>query len=296
MHREITLPQGVIRYRDVGEGEPVVFVHGLLVNGRLWDDVVQQLGGRVRAIVPDWPLGSHEPAMSPKADLTPRGVAKLVADFMDALRLENVTLVGNDTGGAIAQLVAAYHSERVARLVLTNCDAFENFPPKMFTYLKLVARAPLGLTVLGQSMRLPLALRMPFAFGRLSKRRLDKALLAEWARPLRTDRGVRRDARKFLRAMTTDDTLAAAERLARFRRPALIAWGADDGFFRFSYAERLATLLPDARLERIEGARTFVALDQPARVAGLIQRFVEADGSQPAGRTPVGTAPGTAAT
>jgi pimeloyl-ACP methyl ester carboxylesterase len=294
MHREITLPQGVIRYREFGEGPPVVFVHGLLVDGRLWDGVAQSL--RARAIVPDLPLGAHQVAMDSKADMSPRGVAKLVADFMAALRLENVTLVGNDTGGAIAQLVAAYHAERVARLVLTNCDAFEAFPPKMFAYLGFVARVPLGLTVLAQSMRMPLALRMPFAFGMLTKRPIDKALLADWVRPLRVDRGVRRDTRKFLRAVTPDDTLAAAERLTRFRRPALIAWGADDRFFRFSYAERLATVLPNARLERIEDARTFVPLDQPARLASLLQRFVDADGTQPAGRTPVGASPGTAAT
>jgi len=296
MHREITLPQGVIRYREFGEGRPVVFVHGLLVDGRLWDGVARQLHG-VRAIVPDWPLGSHQVAMSPKADLSPRGVAKLVDEFLAALDLRDVTLVGNDSGGAIAQLVAAYHPDRIGRLVLTNCDAFENFPPKMFRYLAVVARVPLGVTVLAQSMRMPFALQMPFAFGWLTKRRIDKTLLREWVRPLQTDRGVRRDARKFLLGATPDDTLAAAERLTRFQRPALIAWGADDPFFKFEYGERLAKVLPDARLERIEDARAFVALDQPARLAQAIQRFVEAPpGSQSAGRTPAGASPGTAAT
>ena len=295
MHSEITLPQGVIRYREFGEGRPVVFVHGLLVDGRLWDTVAAQLRG-VRAIVPDWPLGSHQVAMSRKADLSPRGVAKLVDDFLAALALDDVTLVGNDSGGAVSQLVAAYHPQRIGRLVLTNCDAFENFPPKMFAYLGVVARIPLGLTLLAQSMRMPGALQMPFAFGMLTKRRIDKALLADWVRPVRTDRGVRRDARKFVLGQTPELTLAAAEQLTRFRRPALIAWGADDPFFRFTYAERLAAILPEAQLVRIEDARTFVSLDQPARLAEAIQAFVDAGESQSDGRTPVGTSPGALAT
>jgi pimeloyl-ACP methyl ester carboxylesterase len=145
-------------------------------------------------------------------------------------------------------------------------------------------------------MRMPGALRMPFAFGLLTKRRIDKALLTDWVRPVQTDRGVRRDARKFLLGSNPDVTLAAAERLTRFERPALIAWGADDRIFRFSYAERLAAVLPDARVVRIEDARAFVSLDQPARLAEAIQAFVDAGESQSDGRTPVGTSPGTLAT
>jgi pimeloyl-ACP methyl ester carboxylesterase len=296
MHREITLDQGLVRYRELGDGPPVVFVHGLFVDGRLWDGVAQQLRG-VRAIVPDWPLGSHQVAMSRKADLSARGVARLIDDFLGALHLDDVALVGNDSGGAISQLVAAHHPRRIGRLVLTNCDAFENFPPKMFRYLGLVARVPFGMSVLAQSMRMPLALRMPFAFGALTKRPIDKALLRDWVRPLQTDRGVRRDARKFLLGMDPEETLAAAERLTRFRRPALIAWGTDDPFFRLEYGERLAKVLPDARLERIEDARAFVPLDQPLRVARSLQEFIDATGgSQPGGSVPVGIAPGTAAT
>jgi pimeloyl-ACP methyl ester carboxylesterase len=295
MHREVTLQQGVIRYRDFGEGPPIVFVHGLLVDGRLWDDAVRHLHG-VRAIVPDWPLGSHEVAMSRSADLSPRGMAKLVDDFLAALGLTDVTLVGNDSGGAIAQLVAAYHPTRVGRLVLTNCDAFENFPPKMFAYLGVVARIPFGLAVMAQSMRMPFALRMPFAFGGLAEH-IDKRLLRDWVRPLQSDPGVRRDARKFLLGTSPDETLAAAERLTRFPRPALIAWGGDDRFFKFEYAERLAKILPDARLQRIDGARAFVSLDQPARLAQALQRFLDETGaSQSAGSTPVGVAPGTGGT
>ena len=137
---EITLPQGTIHYRDAGEGPPVVFLHGLLVDGELWRKVTPLLQGDARCIVPDLPLGSHRIAMNADADLTPAGVARLVGDLLAALDLEDVTLVGNDTGGAISQLVALDHGERVGRLVLTNCDCFEVFPPKEFVPMVKAAR------------------------------------------------------------------------------------------------------------------------------------------------------------
>ena len=120
---------GVIRYREVGTGPALVFVHGILANGTLWRDVVADLSGRFRCIVPDLPLGGHSVAMEAGADMSPAGVARMVADLMEELDLRDVTLVGNDTGGAICQIVISNHPERIGRLVLTNCDAYEAFFP-----------------------------------------------------------------------------------------------------------------------------------------------------------------------
>src|SRR3712207_73178 len=120
----ISLSQGSMDYREDGAGPPVVLLHGLLVNGLLWHKVVPALSKDARVIVPELPLGSHATPMNPDADLSTRGVAKLVAELMDKLDLEDVTLVGNDTGGAIAQVVATEHPERIGRLVLTSCDTF----------------------------------------------------------------------------------------------------------------------------------------------------------------------------
>jgi pimeloyl-ACP methyl ester carboxylesterase len=118
-----------VRYRDQGHGDPVLFVHGLLVDGRLWDGVARRVAADGhRAIVPDWPMGSHVAPMEEDADLTPRGQARLVADLIDALGLGRATIVGNDTGGAVSQMVATRHPEVVERLVLTNCDCFDVFP------------------------------------------------------------------------------------------------------------------------------------------------------------------------
>jgi len=271
---EARLSQGTIRYTDRGEGEPLLFVHGLLVNGRLWEPLADRLQERFRCIVPDLPLGSHATPMPADADLSAPGVAAIVAELITSLGLDRVTLVGNDSGGAISQLVATRHPDRVGRLVLTNCDLYENFPPKLFAYLPLAARIPGAFTVLSQSMRLRPLRRTPIAFGVLTKRRLDSELLEAWVRPGIDDAAVRRDARKFLRDSSPEQTVQAAQDLARFRAPTLFAWAPEDRWFRIADAERLAASMPDARIERIADAKTFVSLDQPERLAEVITAFV----------------------
>jgi pimeloyl-ACP methyl ester carboxylesterase len=197
---------------------------------------------------------------------------------MAELELEDVTLVGNDTGGAICQLVAAERPARLARLVLTPCDAFENFLPPAFRYLQVAARVPGAITLLMQTMRPRTMRRAPIAYGWLTKHRVDDAVLDAWVEPIMRDRGVRRDAVKVLRGISKRYTLEAAERLRDFDRPVLLAWAPEDRFFTWKYAERLAAVFPNARLERIEDARTFVSEDQPERLAELVAGFVGAAG------------------
>jgi pimeloyl-ACP methyl ester carboxylesterase len=272
--KEVRLPAGTVRYRERGAGPTVLFVHGLLVNGALWRKVVPELAPDFRCIVPDWPLGSHEVPLGEEADWTPPGVAKLIADFMAALELDDVTLVGNDSGGALCQLVVTRHPERVGRLVLTPCDAFDNFPPKMFHYLGWAAKVPGGMAPIVQSMRLRANRRSPIAFGWLTKRRLPNTVSDHYVNPVIRDRRIREDVRAFILGVDSEYTLAAAEKLRSFDRPVLLAWAPEDRFFPFAHAERLADLLPDARLERIEDSRTFVSEDQPGRLAELIAGFV----------------------
>ncbi len=271
---QISLPAGTIRYRDSGTGAPIVFVHGALVDNGLWRKVIPMLEGEFRCLAPDLPLGSHRLPMAPDADLSPPGLAKLVADFLAALDLQGVTLVGNDTGGAICQLVATRHPDRVDRLVLTPCDAFEHFPPPAFKYLPIIARIPGATAVLAQSMRIAPMRRLPLAYGWLSKRPVPSEVLDRWVEPLRSDAGVRRDTGKVLRGMSKRYTLEAAERLPDFDRPTLIAWAPEDRFFKLRLGERLAELIPDARLVRIEDSYTFVSEDQPKQLAAAIAEFI----------------------
>jgi pimeloyl-ACP methyl ester carboxylesterase len=270
--REVTLAQGTIRYRDLGAGEPVVLVHGLLTNGELWREVAPRLAADFRVIVPDWPLGSQELPLAPDADLSPPSLARLIADFIAALDLERVTLVGNDTGGALCQLVAVNHPERIGRLVLTPCDAFEHFPPPAFAPLVSAAKVPGSVFAILQSMRAPAARRLPMAYGWLMKR-YDSELTASWIAPALASKELRAQIAAILKGFSPRHTLGAAERFGEFDKPVLIAWAPEDRFFKLADAERLRAAFPHARLERIEESYTFVMLDQPERTVQLIAEF-----------------------
>jgi pimeloyl-ACP methyl ester carboxylesterase len=269
---QVQLSQGVIHYTDTGDGPVVVLVHGLLVNGTLWRDVVPLLTGH-RVVVPDLPLGSHASAMRPDTDLSPAGLATLVDEFLAALDLSAVTLVGNDTGGAICQLVAADHPSRLARLVLTNCDAYDNFLPPAFRPLQLLPRIPGAMTLAAKSLR---TRPMRAFFGLLASQPFPDDLYEGWVSPS-ADPGVRRDAGKVLAGITTSETQRAIAVLRSSELPTLLAWGTRDPFFSRKFAERLASDIPRARLEWIEGARTFVPLDAPSRLAELIAAHTSAE-------------------
>jgi pimeloyl-ACP methyl ester carboxylesterase len=270
--KQLQIPQGTIRYRDHGSGEPVLLVHGLLADGELWRDVAPILAADFRVIVPDWPLGSHVVPLKAGVDLSPPGLAAIIAAFASELGLENATVVGNDTGGAICQLVAVNHPESLGRLVLTPCDAYENFLPPAFRPLQALARIPGALAAMLQAMRLPVLRRQPLAFGWLSKR-ADDALTESWLRPARSSRAIRHELAKILAGISNRYTLQAAERFAEFEKPVLIAWAPEDRFFKLTYGERLAQAFPDAHLELIEDSYSFVPLDQPRRTAELIAAF-----------------------
>ena len=281
--RTIELPQGRIRYRDTGTGDEVIVpLHGLLVGGELWSGVVDRLEDEFRVIVPELPLGAHTVALEPEADRSPAGVAQLIADLLEALDLREVTLVGSDSGGALCQIVAVDHPDRVARIVLTPCDAFEVFPPALFKPLVWAARVPGGLTAYLQPLRVQRLRRLPIAFGWLTKRGIDEALVDRWLKAYLGDAGVRRDVRTFARAAEPQVMMEVGARLASFPKPVLVAWAPDDRHFTWDLAERLAAAFPNARLERIEDSYTFVAVDQPERTAQLIRDFVRETSAAPA--------------
>ena len=271
--KEIDLPAGTIRYREAGEGRPVVFVHGYLVDGRLWDGVVDKLGDGFRCLAPDWPIGAQRIAMKPDADLTPYGIAAIVASFLDALELEDVTIVGNDSGGAMSQVLVTRHPERVGRLVLTNCDTHENFPPGIFKAMPPLAKLPGGMAVLSAPFWIGALARA--AFKPFAKTQIPPQLVASWMAPALHDRAVKHDAAKVTAGMHKRYTLEAAEKLRGSELPLLLAWAPGDRYFPISYAERLAEGMPNARIVRIPDAKTFVPLDQPERLAGEIATFVQ---------------------
>ena len=277
---EIQLSGGNLRYRDEGAGRPVVLIHGVLVNGAVWQHLLPRLAGDARVIAPDLPLGSHSTPMKPDADLSPPGVAGMIAQLLQRLELEDVTLVGNDTGGALCQLVAAHHPERIGRLVLTNCDAFEHFPPPAIAPVVRAMKLPATVAALELLGRMRPIRRATMSMMPLTVEPVPDEVVQGWVAPLR-DRRIRRDLVRVMRGISAEHTLDAAKRLSGFERPALIVWGMRDKFFPFADAERLAAALPNARIEKIDNARTFVQLDAPERLAELIAQFASAPEAAP---------------
>ncbi len=270
--KEIDLPAGRIRYREAGSGKPVVFVHGYLVDGRLWDGVVDRLSDRCRCIAPDWPIGAQQIAMKPDADLSPPGVAATIASLLEALDLEDVTIVGNDSGGAMSQVLVTRHPERIGRLVLTNCDTYENFPPGIFKAMPPLAKLPGGMTLLSLPFRSGAVARA--AFKPFTRKPIPAELVASWMAPGMNDSGVRRDLKKVTVGMNKRYTLEAAEKLRGSQLPILLTWAPGDKLFPISGAERLAAEAGNARIVQIPDAGTFVSLDQPQRLSEEIAEFV----------------------
>src|SRR6266567_810028 len=272
---EVTLPAGRIRYHERGQGPPVVFVHGLLVNADLWRAVVPPVAAAgYRCIAPDWPLGAHELPV-PDADLSPPGVAALLAAFLDRLDLDDVTVVANDTGGAITQLLITRHPERVGRVVLTPSDSLERFFPPVFAPLPKLARIPGSMWLRARALQ-----RLPFTFGWVAKRPIPPAIVDSYLLPSRRDRAVRRDLRRFLRGVHHRHTLVAARSLPQFTKPVLLAWAAEDRLFPLELAHRLAALLPHATVVTIPDSYTFVPEDQPELLARLVVDFARAHATQ----------------
>jgi pimeloyl-ACP methyl ester carboxylesterase len=274
--KRILLTAGVIQYHEYGpaNAQPILFIHGVLANHQLWEQVALLLSAKYRCIVPTWPLGAHTQPMSKDADISPTGMVQIIVDFMDELRLERATLVGNDSGGALCQMMVQHYPQRIQRLVLTSCDAYDIWLPLLFKYLEYAAFIPGMLWILGQFMRIRVLRKAPFAFGWLAKR-MPKEISDAIAAPLAHSSGVRHDVGKFLRAISPRLTQEAGKSFASFSAPVLIAWSREDRFFPLSYAERLKCAFPNARLVLIDDAYTFSAIDNPAKLAKEINAFFE---------------------
>jgi pimeloyl-ACP methyl ester carboxylesterase len=275
----VDLPQGRVNYRVAGPADsplpPVVFVHGILVNGEIWAGAAAALAERgIRSYAPDLPLGAHPTALKPGTDVSPRGVARLVLSFLEALGLTGVTLAGNDTGGALCQFIVDTDSSRIGRMVLTNCDAFDQFPPPPGGLMLKLISGPARLWLISRPLRSATVRHSRAGYGPFVTRPLDAALTQRWVTPLLTDAGVRADTARFMRGVRPAALLDVSARLGRFTRPVLLLWGTGDRFFPLPLARRLAAAFPDARLVEVEGGHTFLPLDEPDRVASEISAFL----------------------
>ena len=272
--RTVEVPAGTIALRERGSGPPLVFVHGAAVNGDLWRDVASALADGHRCVTVDLPLGGHARALRGAPDLSLFGLAAILGDVLDALDLRDATVVANDTGGAIAQALVAGGAPRVGRLVLTSCDAFDNYPPKAVAYLPWAARARPVLWGLAQAMRLTALQRTPIAYGWATHAPIAPEIVGSYLGALQRNAGVRRDFARFLRAADRRDMRRASEGVSRFAGPALVVWAADDKFFPRAHGRRLAELLPQGRFDLVDGSRTFIPEDRPAALVQRLRAFL----------------------
>jgi pimeloyl-ACP methyl ester carboxylesterase len=255
--------------RDTGgDGPPVLFLHGAFVDGSLWDPVVSLLPDR-RCLVPTLPLGSHTAPVADRSLLTPSGVVDLIADEIARLGLTDLTVVGNDTGGALLQLLLTRRPEGISRVVFTPCDAFEVFPPAIFKPLFMAGRSPYVLAAAIAPLRFAPALRLPIAFGWLTKRASNDTL-ARWAAPPLGSFEIVRDAAHFFRACSPSELLDAAPKLRSFEGEVIVAWPPEDRCFKVDLGRRLAAQFRSARFVAIEDSYSFVPIDRPDALAPLI--------------------------
>jgi pimeloyl-ACP methyl ester carboxylesterase len=252
---------------------PLVFLHGVLANSTLWTGVADRLAPDHRCLLLDLPLGAHPEPMNADADLSPSGLVAVVIDALDRLGIERAILVGNDSGGALCQLMIAAHPHRLRALVLTSSDAYDTWLPFMFKPLELMAFVPGLLRIVAQLLQWPPLRRSPLGFGWLSKR-ITNADSAAFVTPLARAPWARRDVGKFLRGISPRLTRRAAQHFAGFAAPVLVLWSRDDRLLPLRLGQRLASDLPRARLELVTDAYTFSPVDAPEAVAQAIDRFV----------------------
>ena len=259
-----------------GDGPVVVLLHGVLMGGTLWDDVVDQLRGRYRCIVPELPFGAHRTPMPDDADLTLEAIARMIAGFLVELDLHDATLVCNDWGGA-QLVISPGGSDRVAGLVLVSCEAFDNYPPGLpGRLLCLNAAMPGGTFITSQLLRPRLIRHLPITFGGLSKKRIPNEQFLSWIEPLRRDKRARRDLNKYLRTVPKREQLLEwAEQQRAFKGPVLVVWARHDRLMPPEHAERLAEHFDNAELVWVDDSRTLIPIDQPAALAAHLERFLE---------------------
>ncbi|MGN0042101.1 MULTISPECIES: alpha/beta fold hydrolase [unclassified Rhodococcus (in: high G+C Gram-positive bacteria)] len=276
----VDLAAGPIHYVEHGDGPAVVFLHGLLMNHTVWDEVIDRLPAGFRYVRPDLPLGAHPEPMRPDADLSLRGLNRIVADFLDALDLNDVTLVHSDWGGALF-LTAYGLDDRLGRLILLPCEAFDNFPPGLPGKMAVLAtRIPGGLALALRQLRVSWLRNTPPLLGWMARTPLPDDLVRTWTEPGLRSKDIRRDLRKYVATrFTATELVADTEALQHFAGPALVLWSSAGKVMPRGHGRRLANLLPNGTLVEVDDAYVLSMLDRPETIAQAMTTFLVAERS-----------------
>ena len=261
-----------IEYADTGAGPTILFVHGVYVTGALWNDVVAELGEGFRCVAPTWPLGAHS-TRTDGADLGAEAASQRIVHLMEALDLTDVTVVANDTGGGLVLATLGdptLDTTRIARLVLTNCDSYEHFPPGSFAQIVKVCRT--SSTVGGGILRLlATGPGQGFFLKTVCHTPPSKDRQREVFGAFATSRTARRDAVTVTASLDPALTMRAAPAIEAFEKPVTLAWGTEDELFPLDHARRLRDSFPNATLIETPDCSAFVMLDAPQRLADAIR-------------------------
>jgi pimeloyl-ACP methyl ester carboxylesterase len=275
---QVRTRSGPASYIDTGgPGRAVLFVHGLGTSSYLWRHVIGQLDGQRRCVAVDLPLHGQTPAATGQ-DFSLPGLARFLADFCDELQLNDVDLVANDTGGAISQVFAAAHDERLHTLTLTNCETHDNLPPKAFLPTILLARMGLFARIAPRMTRdVRRARKRVYGLGYQDVSNLPEDIVRGWLEPLLGTPESAREYQRLLTSLHASDLLAAEPALARLRVPTLIVWGTGDIFFRRKWAYWLRDTIPGAtEVVEIAGARLFFPDERAAELTAALRRHWDA--------------------
>jgi len=257
--RSVETSSGRISYLEQGTGPIALFVHGVLLNGHLWRHQLAQLSD-IRCCIAVDLLAHGDTEIAPNQDVSVTANAKMLREFLDALMIDQVDLVGNDSGGGIAQIFAALYPERVRSLTLTDCDTHDNWPPEAFKpFLAVAAGGGLRKT-LDAMLSDKDIYRSPQALGPAYEHpeRLTDGSIETYLRPLVRTEQRTRDFERFLAGFDNKHTLAIEARLNNFKAPTLIVWGTDDVYFDVKWSRWLADNIPGTqRRVEFKGARIF---------------------------------------
>jgi pimeloyl-ACP methyl ester carboxylesterase len=267
----LTAPSGDIAYTESGTGPAAVFVHGLATSGALWRHVIEQVDGTTRCIAVDLPLHGGS---APREDLSVTGMARAIVDLCHGLGLDRIDLVGNDTGGVIAQILAATHPELLRSLVLTNCDTDGNFPPAAFMpVIEAAARGEVA-PLLPVAAADPAAARMsPLAAGYEQPDKVPDEVWREYLTPVGQTIERARIFERMLAGLDPAELAAVTGRLGRLDVPVLLVWGTADEALGLEWAYRLRDLIPGAReVVEIDGGKLFFPEERPDELAAQLRR------------------------
>lgn len=274
----LELSAGTIEYRDTGgDGRVLVLVHGVLMDGGQWREVIPYLTPEYRCILPTLPLGGHRLPMRPEADLSLAGQARLLAEFLETLDLQEATLAFNDWA-APQILIADGLAARISGMILVACETAGNYPPGLpGKNLALLGSIPGALRLALAAMRLPAVRRTPFTFGWMAKHGMPADLVEGWIRGPWSDSAILRDARRYIRGTREGrrKLVAATRELGRFGGPVTAVWAAEDRVMPKSEGETLASAFPRSRLVTVDDSYVLVPLDQPERLAQLIREHMD---------------------